>query len=131
MGHFDTFWPNRGYVLTGSRGYGYISIGPVRLEYPTIYITCEEDSMTVKPLGDRILVKLEKEDEKTSSGLYIPETAQEKTQIGAVVAVGDDEEIKVKNGDRVMYDKYSGTTIKIDSEDHLILSMGDVLAVVS
>lgn len=87
--------------------------------------------MTVKPLGDRILVKLEKEDEKTSSGLYIPETAQEKTQIGAVVAVGDDEEIKVKNGDRVMYDKYSGTTIKIDSEDHLILSMGDVLAVVS
>ena len=131
MGHFDTFWPNRGYVLTDSRGYGYISIGPVRLEYPTIYITCEEDSMTVKPLGDRILVKLEKEDEKTSSGLYIPETAQEKTQIGAVVAVGDDEEIKVKNGDRVMYDKYSGTTIKIDSEDHLILSMGDVLAVVS
>ena len=87
--------------------------------------------MTVKPLGDRILVKLEKEDENTSSGLYIPETAQEKTQIGAVVAVGDDEEIKVKNGDRVMYDKYSGTTIKIDSEDHLILSMGDVLAVVS
>lgn len=131
MGHFDTFWPNRGYVLTGSRGYGYISIEPVRLEYPIIYITCEEDSMTVKPLGDRILVKLEKEDEKTSSGLYIPETAQEKTQIGAVVAVGDDEEIKVKNGDRVMYDKYSGTTIKIDSEDHLILSMGDVLAVVS
>ena len=87
--------------------------------------------MTVKPLGDRILVKMEKEEEKTSSGLYIPETAQEKTQIGAVVAVGDDEEIKVKNGDRVMYDKYSGTTIKIDSEDHLILSMGDVLAVVS
>ena len=87
--------------------------------------------MTVKPLGDRILVKMEKEEEKTSSGLYIPETAQEKTQIGVVVAVGDDEEIKVKNGDRVMYDKYSGTTIKIDSEDHLILSMGDVLAVVS
>lgn len=88
--------------------------------------------MTVKPLGDRILVKMEKEEEKTSSGLYIPETAQEKTQVGVVVAVGDDDdEIKVKSGDRVMYDKYSGTTIKIDSEDHLILSMGDVLAVVS
>lgn len=88
--------------------------------------------MTVKPLGDRILVKMEKEEEKTSSGLYIPETAQEKTQVGVVVAVGDDdEEIKVKSGDRVMYDKYSGTTIKIDSDDHLILSMGDVLAIVS
>ena len=88
--------------------------------------------MTVKPLGDRILVKMEKEEEKTSSGLYIPETAQEKTQVGGVVAVGDDDdEIKVKSGDRVMYDKYSGTTTKIDSEDHLILSMGDVLAVVS
>jgi chaperonin GroES len=87
--------------------------------------------MTVKPLGDRILVKMEQEEEKTKGGLFIPETAQEKTQVGQVVAVGtDDEEITVKKGDRVMYDKYAGTTVKIDGNDHLILSMGDVLAVV-
>lgn len=87
--------------------------------------------MTVKPLGDRVLVKMEKEEEKTKGGLFIPETAQEKTQIAAVVAVGDDkDEIKVKVKDRVMFDKYAGTQIKLDGEDHLILSMGDILAVV-
>lgn len=87
--------------------------------------------MTVKPLGDRVLVKMEKEEEKTKGGLFIPETAQEKTQIANVVAVGDDkDEIKVKVKDRVMFDKYAGTQIKIDNEDHLILSMGDILAVV-
>ena len=87
--------------------------------------------MNVKPLGDRILIKTEKEEEKTKSGLYIPETAQEKTQTGEVVAIGDDEDIKVKAGDRVMYDKYAGTMVAIDNVDHLILSIGDVLAVVS
>ena len=87
--------------------------------------------MKVQPLGDRILIKTEKEEEKTAGGLYIPETAQEKTQTGKVVAVGDDEDIKVKVGDRVMYDKYAGTMVNIDDEDHLILSAGDLLAVVS
>ncbi len=87
--------------------------------------------MTVKPLGDRILIQMEKEEETTRGGIIIPETAQEKTQVGKVVAVGDDdEEITVKAGQRVMYDKYAGTTVKIDGEDHLILSMSDVLAVV-
>ena len=87
--------------------------------------------MTVKPLGDRVLVKMEREEEKTKGGLFIPETAQEKTQVGEVVAVGtDDEEITVKKGDRVMFDKYAGTTVKIGDDDHLILTMSDVLAVV-
>lgn len=87
--------------------------------------------MTVKPLGDRILVKMEREEEKTKGGLFIPETAQEKTQVGEVVAVGtDDDEITVKKGDRVMFDKYAGTTVKIGDDDHLILTMSDVLAVV-
>ncbi|MFP4151896.1 MAG: co-chaperone GroES [Alkalispirochaeta sp.] len=86
--------------------------------------------MTVKPLGDRVLVKMEQEEEKTKSGLYIPETAQEKTQIAAVVAIGDDEEITVKVGDKILFDKYAGTTVKIENDDHLILSMGDVLAVI-
>ncbi len=88
--------------------------------------------MTIKPLGDRVLVKLEKEEEKTKGGLYIPETAQEKTQMGPVVAVGDDdEEIKVKVGDTILFDKYAGTTVTIEDVDHLILSMSDILAVVT
>lgn len=87
--------------------------------------------MTVKPLGDRVLVKMEQEEEKTKGGLFIPETAQEKTQIASVVAIGDDEEITVKVGDRVMFDKYAGTNLKIENDDHLILAIGDILAVVS
>ena len=87
--------------------------------------------MTVKPLGDRVLIKVEEAETKTASGLYIPDTAQEKTQTGNVVAIGDDEVITVKVGDKVMYDKYAGTTVKIDDVDHLLVSASDVLAVVS
>ncbi len=77
--------------------------------------------MTIKPMGDRVLVKMEQIQEKTAGGIFIPQTAQEKTQVGVVLAVGDDETIKVKKGDRVMYDKYAGTTVKVDGEEHLIL----------
>jgi len=86
--------------------------------------------MKIKPLADRILVKVKLEDEKTSGGLFIPQTAQEKTQQGTVLAVGDSEEIKVKVKDNIIYDKYAGTTIKIDGEEQLILKAQDVLAVV-
>jgi chaperonin GroES len=87
--------------------------------------------MTVKPLQDRVLIKVEEAETKTASGLYIPETAQEKTQTGTVVAIGDDKDmITVKVGDKVMYDKYAGTMVTIDDEDHLILRMADILAVV-
>ena len=88
--------------------------------------------MTVKPLQDRILIKVEEAETKTASGLYIPDTAKEKTQTGTVVAVGDDKDaITVKVGDKVMYDKYSGTNVTIDDVDHLIVKSSDVLAVVS
>jgi chaperonin GroES len=87
--------------------------------------------MKIKPLGDRVLIKIEEVEEKTASGIYIPQTAQEKTQSGVVAAVGDDEEvIKVKPGDKVMYDKYAGTSIKVDGAEHLLLSMQDILAIV-
>jgi chaperonin GroES len=89
--------------------------------------------MKVKPLGDRVMVKLEKNEAKTAGGIIIPDTAQEKTQSGVVVAVGpgtEKEKITVKNGDKIMYDKYAGTQIKIDGEEHLILRMADVIAVV-
>ena len=87
--------------------------------------------MKVIPLSDRILVKLEKSETKSAGGIIIPDTAQEKTQIGLVVEVGDDKEaIKVKAGQKVMYDKYAGSQVKIGGEEHLILKAADVLAVI-
>jgi chaperonin GroES len=87
--------------------------------------------MKVKPLADRVMVKLEKNEAKTAGGIIIPDTAQEKTQAGVVVEVGDDKEvIKVAPGQKVMYDKYAGTQIKIDGVEHLILKMSDIIAVI-
>jgi len=86
--------------------------------------------MKVKPLGDRVLVKIKESETKTAGGIIIPQTAQEKTQTGIVVAVGTDADvIKVKAGDEVMYDKYAGTQIKLDGTEHLIVKMSDILAV--
>lgn len=84
--------------------------------------------MTVKPLGERVLVKAEKAEEKTASGLFIPQTSQEKTQFAVVEAVGDVS--NVKKGDKILHDKYSGTALKIDDEDYLILDIKDVLAII-
>jgi chaperonin GroES len=84
--------------------------------------------MKIKPLGDRIVVKMVEMETKTAGGILIPQTAQEKTQEGVVLAIGDDEAIKVKVNDRVIYDKYAGTTIKVAGEEQLILKASDVLA---
>ncbi len=87
--------------------------------------------ITVIPMGDRVLVRTADGETKTAGGIYIPQTAQEKTQTGVVIEVGDDKEaIKVKTGQKVMYDKYAGTTIKIDGVDHLLVRMSDILAVI-
>ena len=87
--------------------------------------------MKVKPLADRVMVKLEKNESKTAGGIIIPDTAQEKTQTGVVIAIGDDKEvIKVAVGQRVMYDKYAGTNVKIDGEEHLVLKMSDIIAII-
>jgi chaperonin GroES len=87
--------------------------------------------MKIKPIGDRVLVKMQDTEEKTSGGIYIPQTAQEKTQIGEVVAIGDDTDtITVKPGQKIMYDKYAGTTIKVDGEEQLIMKMADILAII-
>lgn len=87
--------------------------------------------MKIRPLSDRVLVKVEELQEKTASGIFIPQTAQEKTQIATVVAVGDDKDaIKVKVGDRVLHDKYAGTSVKADDTEYLILNAADVLAVI-
>lgn len=101
--------------------------------HDTVQHSFQEEEMKVTPIGDRVLLlSTEESEEKTKGGLYIPQTAQEKTQTGMVKAVGDDKEaIKVKKGDKVMYDKYAGTTIQIDGKDHLIISMADIIAIIS
>ena len=86
--------------------------------------------MKLIPLGDRVLVKVEKAGDKTKTGLFIPQTAQEKTQIGSVEAVGDSDDIKVKTGQKVMYDKYAGTAVELGDEDFLVVKMDDIIAIV-
>ncbi len=93
--------------------------------------------MKIRPLGDRILIKRIQEEEKTKGGIIIPDTAKEKPQEGKVVAVGKGkttEEGKliapdVKAGDRILFGKYSGSEVKIDGEEHLILREDDILGV--
>ncbi len=86
--------------------------------------------MKVKPLGDRLLVRVLQVEEKTKGGIYIPQTAQEKTQQGIVEEIGDPELVKVKVGQKIIYDKYAGTQIKIDDVEYLILKNDDVLAII-
>ncbi len=91
----------------------------------------------IVPIGDRIVVKLEENEEKTKSGIVLPDTAKEKPQKGKVVAVGSGRlldngkkvELEVKVGDTVVFSKYAGTEIKLDGEKYLILSESDVLAI--
>lgn len=86
-----------------------------------------------KPLADRVLVEPAAAEEKTASGLYIPDTAKEKPQRGIIVAVGTgkpDEPITVKEGDNVLYGKYSGTEISIDGTDYLIMKENDIYGIV-
>ncbi len=94
--------------------------------------------MKFRPLGDRVLVKRVEEEEKTKGGIIIPDTAKEKPQEGEVVAVGpgarDDngkvQPLDVKAGDRILFGKWSGTEVKVDGEDLLIMKESDVLGVV-
>lgn len=84
----------------------------------------------VQPLGSRVLVRVTAEENVTKSGLYVPDTAKEKPQRGEVVAVGDDQDlIKVAVGDRVLFPKYTGTEIRVDDTDHLIIDSADLLAI--
>ncbi len=94
--------------------------------------------MKVKPLQDRLVVKRLEEEEKTKGGIIIPDAAKEKPQEGRVIAVGDGKVLEsgqksplsVKVGDKILFGKYSGTEIKIDGEEHLILREDDVLAII-
>jgi chaperonin GroES len=94
--------------------------------------------MKIRPLQDRVLVKRLAEEEKTKGGIIIPDTAKEKPQQGKVVAVGKGKvnedgkvtPLDVKPGDKILFGKYSGTEIKIEGEEHLIMREEDILGVI-
>ena len=92
---------------------------------------------SIRPLGERVIVKPSPSEEKTAGGLYIPETAKEKPQKGEVIDVGPGRKaedgqrlpMEVKVGDKVLYGKYSGTEMKVDGETYLIIKESDILAI--
>ncbi len=89
--------------------------------------------VNIQPLADRVIIEVSPAEEKTASGLIIPDTAKEKPQRGKVVAVGSgkkDEPMTVKVGDTVLYGKYAGTEISVDGKDFLIMREADIFAVV-
>ena len=91
----------------------------------------------LKPLGDRVIIRVLEKEEKTKSGIFLPDTAKEKPQEGVVVAVGAGKvydngqrvALEVQVGDKVLFAKYAGTDVNIDGVDHLVLSERDILAV--
>lgn len=93
---------------------------------------------SLKPLGDRVVIKPTPKEEVTKTGIFLPDTAKEKPQEGTITAVGggklDDkgtrQPLEVQEGQKVLYAKYAGTEFKIDGEDYLILSEKDILAVI-
>lgn len=89
--------------------------------------------MKIKPLADRVLIEPKAAEEKTASGLFIPDSAKEKPLEGTVVATGpgtDEVKMEVKKGDKVLYGKYAGTEITVDGKDYLIMKQNDILAII-
>ena len=101
--------------------------------------TATSSSLKLKPIGDRVIVQRLGSVEKTRSGLYLPDTAQEKPQEGKVIAVGTGKVLKngktvplaVKAGDRILFGKYSGSEIKVDDKEYVFLNEDDILAIVT
>jgi len=89
--------------------------------------------MNIKPLADRVLIKPAAAEEKTASGIIIPDSAKEKPLTGEVLAVGNgtkDEEMVVKKGDVVLYGKYAGSELELEGEKYLIMRQSDILAII-
>lgn len=93
--------------------------------------------MNIKPLGDRVVIKVIESEETTKSGIVLPGTAKEKPMQGEVLAIGSGEMIdgkkvplEVKEGDKIIYSKYSGTEVKMDGNEYLIIRQSDILAII-
>ena len=94
--------------------------------------------MNIKPLGERVVLKVLESEEKTKSGIVLPDTAKEKPQMGKVLAVGPGKlldngqkvPLEVKVGDKVLFAKYAGTEVKLDGEEYMVLKESDILAII-
>jgi len=89
--------------------------------------------VNIKPLGDRVLIEPQAAEEKTASGIFIPDSAQEKPQKGKVIAAGPgkkDEEMEVKVGDMVLYGKYAGTELTVEGNEYIMMRQSDIMAIV-
>jgi chaperonin GroES len=115
-----------------------LSGSPLRLHAPAIFSIIREDPMKFRPLHDRVVVTRIEAEEKSAGGIIIPDTAKEKPSQGEVIAVGPggrDESgklipIDVKEGDRVLFGKWSGTEVKIDGEELLIMKESDIMGII-
>jgi len=95
--------------------------------------------MNIKPLGERIVIKVLESEEKTKGGIVLPDTAKEKPQMGKVLAVGTGRlldngqrvPLEVKEGDTILFAKYAGTEVKVDGEEYMVIKEGDVLAILN
>lgn len=95
--------------------------------------------MNIKPLGERVVIKILESEEKTKSGIFLPDTAKEKPHLGKVVAIGSGRTLDngqklaldVKVGDKVLFAKYAGTEVKLDGEEYTVLKETDILAIVA
>jgi chaperonin GroES len=86
--------------------------------------------MKLRPLGDRVILQYQETEEKTHTGIILPDSAKEKPQEATVIAVSDGKEMPVKEGDKVIFSKYAGTEVKLDEEEYIIVSKKDIIAVV-
>lgn len=91
-------------------------------------MTKKHETPGIQPLGARVLIQPLEQQSRTASGIILPETSKEKPQTGLVVAVGDDEDIKVKVDDKVLFAKYTGAEVKFDGIDYLLMDHSDILA---
>ncbi len=83
----------------------------------------------IKPLGNRVLIKQEEAVKQTQSGIYLPDSAKEKPTTGEVIAIGTADDIEVKVGDKVLYQKFGGTKIDVEKQEYLLLEQDDILAI--
>jgi chaperonin GroES len=84
----------------------------------------------IMPLGENVLVEPKKSEAQTASGIVLPESAEEKSQEGTVIAIGESDKIKVKVSDTVIYSKYSGSELKLEDKEYLLVKNEDILAVI-
>lgn len=89
-----------------------------------------KNNPVIQPLGENVLIEPMKADAKTASGIVLPDTSEEKTQEGTVIAIGDDKKIKVRKGQKIIYSKYSGNEIKAGEKEYLLVKNEDILAIV-